>query len=159
MTDTSAPHARGTPRDPSATPKPGVVVGAERDRLAATLGPFLAVERTRAGLDIPALAERSGVSISTIRRLERGVQRPTSNVLWRLAKALCAGRDQRAIVALHVRLEVVAGSSLRDFSKKKHQQRARLVAELAAQDAVPVVDGDDFSSYVFGLLVAGQFDA
>lgn len=54
----------------------------------APLGAMLKSHRTRLGLTLEALSERSGVSRGMISKIERDEARPTTNVLGKLAEAL-----------------------------------------------------------------------
>lgn len=69
---------------------------AESARLAARIGKRLAAERRKAGLSLRGLAEGSGVSHDTIRRIESGDPTATLRTLVRLCRSL--GLDAREVV-------------------------------------------------------------
>jgi transcriptional regulator with XRE-family HTH domain len=54
----------------------------------ATLGDFLREQRTAAKLSLRQLADRAGVSNPYLSQIERGVRKPSAEVLQQLAKAL-----------------------------------------------------------------------
>ncbi len=61
-----------------------------RDDIAQTLervGPRLRAVRERRGATLAGLSEASGISVSTLSRLESGARRPTLELLLRLARA------------------------------------------------------------------------
>ncbi len=146
-------RARSAPTARAAAPTGrGVVVTEERRRLAAGFGLLLRQERRAAGLSQPALAAWAGVAECTVTRLERGVQRPTTTTTWALARALRLGLDERAALALDLRLRAAAGPSLRTFSTRTHRCRERPPAELLA-DGLPVVGADDFTAVTLSMLL------
>ncbi|WP_349814796.1 helix-turn-helix transcriptional regulator [Curtobacterium sp. MCJR17_043] len=51
------------------------------------VGPRLRALRTRRGTTLAALAERTGISVSTLSRLESGQRKPTLELLLPLARA------------------------------------------------------------------------
>lgn len=66
------------------------VVGAtqtDADR-AASLGDFIATRRRAAELSLRQLAERAGISNPYVSQIERGLRRPSAEVLHSLAQAL-----------------------------------------------------------------------
>lgn len=150
----AAQRAPAAPAAPSAAPdRRGVVTGTERVRLAAGFGAVLRAERLAAGLTQAALAARAGLARSTAERLERGAQRPSTGSTWRLARALRS--DERARVALDLRLREAAGPSLREFSARARLRRDRIAAELLAEHIMPVAVEDDFGALVAAMLVTG----
>ena len=56
-------------------------------RALGAVGPRLRALRRERGTTLAALAERTGVSVSTLSRLESGARRPTLELLLPLAKA------------------------------------------------------------------------
>lgn len=59
----------------------------ETQSTMAAVGPRLRGLRTRRGLSLTALAEATGISLSTLSRLESGGRRPTLELLLPLARA------------------------------------------------------------------------
>lgn len=59
---------------------------ADLDRLITAIGPRLRRIRSTRGLTLAALAERSGLSLSTLSRLETGRRQPTLDLLIPLAR-------------------------------------------------------------------------
>lgn len=68
-------------------PAPAPPARAEQD-LTPVLGRNLRRLRTRRGLSLERLAERSGVSRAMLSQIELGQSTPTINVLWRISTAL-----------------------------------------------------------------------
>ncbi|MYW94952.1 helix-turn-helix transcriptional regulator [Amycolatopsis rubida] len=56
--------------------------------LSNVIGAHIKVKRTAAGLNLPQLAERSGVAVSTISRIESGAKLPTLPTLLSLDRVL-----------------------------------------------------------------------
>lgn len=61
---------------------------ARRDVIAAEVVRLLKKERERKGLSMTQLAAKSGLSLSIISFLERGLRNPTLDTLLRVAEAL-----------------------------------------------------------------------
>lgn len=56
--------------------------------MAGSLGEFLQEQRKHAQLSVRQLAERAGVSNPYISQIERGLRKPSADVLQQIAKAL-----------------------------------------------------------------------
>lgn len=56
--------------------------------MAGSLGEFLQEQRRHAQLSVRQLAERAGVSNPYISQIERGLRKPSAEVLQQIAKAL-----------------------------------------------------------------------
>jgi transcriptional regulator with XRE-family HTH domain len=65
-------------------------------RAPATLGDLLRQHRQAAGLTQQALAERAGLSVHGIQKLERGATRPYRDTAQRLIAALQLSSDEQA---------------------------------------------------------------
>lgn len=75
--------------------------------MAGSLGEFLQEQRKHAQLSVRQLAERAGVSNPYLSQIERGLRKPSADVLSQIAKALRISSE-----ALYVRaglLESVEG--------------------------------------------------
>ncbi|MBV2365761.1 helix-turn-helix domain-containing protein [Streptomonospora nanhaiensis] len=68
------------------TNESGGVPGEGVDALLGTVGPRLREVRTRRRLKLADVAERTGLSVSTLSRLESGLRRPSLDVLIPLAR-------------------------------------------------------------------------
>src|SRR6476619_4379876 len=68
-----------------------------------TLGDYLREQRVSARLSLRQLAEQAGVSNPYLSQLERGLRRPSAEVLQQLAKALRISAEQ-----LYIRAGIVA---------------------------------------------------
>lgn len=68
-----------------------------------SLGDYLKEQRTSAQLTLRQLAEQTGVSNPYLSQIERGLRRPSAEVLQQLAKALRISADQ-----LYVRAGIVS---------------------------------------------------
>jgi transcriptional regulator with XRE-family HTH domain len=124
MKNVDAASTRGSQ---SATRR-GLVVGEERDRLAAGFGRLVRRERLALGLRQADLGELLSTQKSAISRLERGAVRPSSTMVGRLARALRVGRDERAVLELELALRQAAGPALRGSTTRTQQRRDRLDA-------------------------------
>ncbi|MGW1270742.1 helix-turn-helix domain-containing protein [Streptomyces sp. NPDC002491] len=70
------------------------VVDAELERTLEAIGPRLRTLRRDRGLTLEALAAATGISVSTLSRLESGIRRPTLDLLIPLARAHRVALDQ-----------------------------------------------------------------
>ena len=68
-----------------------------------TLGEFIASQRRAAELSLRQLAEQTGVSNPYLSQIERGLRRPSAEVLQQLAKALRISAEQ-----LYIRAGIVS---------------------------------------------------
>jgi transcriptional regulator with XRE-family HTH domain len=66
----------------------GVVAKFDVGRTVGSLGEFLADQRRNAQLSVRQLAAQAGVSNPYLSQIERGLRRPSADVLQQLAKAL-----------------------------------------------------------------------
>ncbi|MBH5335680.1 helix-turn-helix domain-containing protein [Streptomyces pactum] len=67
---------------------------AELERILDGIGPRLRALRRDRGLSLEALAARTGISVSTLSRLETGIRRPTLDLLVPLAREHRVALDQ-----------------------------------------------------------------
>ncbi|BAS10403.1 hypothetical protein AHiyo4_38250 [Arthrobacter sp. Hiyo4] len=88
----------------------GIVPSAEREALAAGLGAELRKLRAKAGLTQARVAALSGMDVSTVKRFERGVLRPTIHALGALARTLAPEGAERLVMG---KLLTLAGDSAR----------------------------------------------
>src|SRR4051812_45995644 len=68
-----------------------------------TLGDYLREQRTSAQLSLRQLAEQAGVSNPYLSQIERGLRRPSAEVLQQIAKALRISAEQ-----LYIRAGIVS---------------------------------------------------
>src|SRR6058998_692571 len=66
----------------------------ELDRTLGAVGPRLRALRQQRGITLAELARRTGISVSTLSRLESGDRRPTLELLLHLARAHGVGLDE-----------------------------------------------------------------
>ncbi|MEU2179605.1 helix-turn-helix domain-containing protein [Streptomyces thermolilacinus] len=85
----TADHARRDAPAPGAAPggSPGTGPGDGLERALAGVGPRLRELRRRRGVTLAALSEATGISRSTLSRLETGQRRPTLELLLPLSQA------------------------------------------------------------------------
>jgi transcriptional regulator with XRE-family HTH domain len=69
-------------------------VDAELEQILDNIGPRLRTLRRDRGLTLEALATTTGISVSTLSRLESGIRRPTLDLLIPLARAHHVALDQ-----------------------------------------------------------------
>ena len=79
---------------------------ADLDKRIADLGEFIKVQREVASLSVRRLAEMAGVSNPYLSQIERGLRRPSAEILQQLAKAL-----QISAETLYVRAGLLADES------------------------------------------------
>lgn len=101
----------------------GTVTGAERGRLAATLGALLRDARRARGWSGRQLAARIGAAASTVHRLESGARRPRPVMLRHLADALTVRTADAD--ALYAALLAAAGPSLAEDTPGGVRRRRR----------------------------------
>ena len=77
-----------------------------------SLGDYLKEQRVAAQLSLRQLAEQAGVSNPYLSQIERGLRRPSAQVLQQLAKALRISAEQLYVRAGIVSLEEGAGGSV-----------------------------------------------
>ncbi|MFD9703849.1 helix-turn-helix transcriptional regulator [Lentzea sp. NPDC059081] len=144
-------HAGSTADGPGSRHR-GRAYGDERARLEATFGAVLCVERAAKRWTQVRLAEAARITAASVYRLEKGRQRPSTSMTWKLARALREGCDLRTIVALDMRFRLAAGESLREFSTTPMRRRDRLAADLRAARELPVTEADPFASVLLSML-------
>ncbi|MCX4967566.1 helix-turn-helix domain-containing protein [Streptomyces sp. NBC_00654] len=106
--------------------------------MAEQLGPLLRRLRTRSGLTQEQMAERSGVSVRTIRRLETGKSRDHRlGTLNLLADALEAGAEDRQ------RLAATLTSSRTVPAPATPEPAAHVLEAVEAPEAAPVLEAVD----------------
>jgi len=77
-----------------------------------TLGDYLREQRVSARLSLRQLAEQAGVSNPYLSQIERGLRRPSAEVLQQLAKALRISAEQLYLRAGIVSLDEKVGGSV-----------------------------------------------
>ena len=77
-----------------------------------TLGDYLREQRVSARLSLRQLAEQAGVSNPYLSQIERGLRRPSAEVLQQLAKALRISAEQLYLRAGIVSLDEGVGGSV-----------------------------------------------
>ena len=136
---TAGGHTRAGERPPNVAdtgpgsrdyrPELGIPRPDEQAVLARTFG--AALRLARGALTQRQLADRSGLNVKTIKRLENGRRRPTTASVRKIVHAL--REDVRGRIALEDRLRREAGPSLRDYSRRPHVARERVRARLLAE--------------------------
>src|SRR5919112_3796030 len=77
----------------------GERVGEQVNKTAEALGDYLKEQRTQARLSLRQLAEQAGVSNPYLSQIERGLRKPSAEVLQQIAKALRISAEQLYIRA------------------------------------------------------------
>jgi transcriptional regulator with XRE-family HTH domain len=83
--------------------KVGRTVGSLTNQLGDQLGDYLREQRTASRLTLRQLADQVGVSNPYLSQIERGLRRPSAEVLQQLAKALRVSAEQ-----LYIRAGIVS---------------------------------------------------
>jgi len=150
----SAPAGAPRARDAAPEDRRGRVVGAEKARLAESFGKALVRECDKLGWSIEKLVAVSGVSLRSVRMLVAGDTRPSVAMCLRLARGLRADYNDEIVAALAARLGDLAGPSLRDYSRRPHRRRARLLTKVRdeAQGGVPTSTADRLSDVTMSAL-------
>ncbi len=100
-----------------------------------SLGDYLKEQRTQAQLSLRQLAEQTGVSNPYLSQIERGLRRPSAEVLQQIAKALRISAEQLYIragivspddgVGGSVELAVLADTALTERAPRGRRRRDR----------------------------------
>ena len=85
-------------------------VGKKVTRTVDGLGDYIKEQRTAARLSLRQLAEQAGVSNPYLSQIERGLRKPSAEVLQQIAKALRISADQLYVRAGIVSPEPTGGS-------------------------------------------------
>lgn len=107
--------------DPTQTPK--AAAGAVRD-----LGAFIREQRKQAQMSLRNLATQAGVSNPYLSQIERGLRKPSADILQRVASALRISAETLYVQAgiLEERGDDLAGAILADAHLTEPQKRALL---------------------------------
>ena len=81
----------------------GVVARSKVGKTVESLGEYLREQRVSSRLSVRQLAEQAGVSNPYLSQIERGLRRPSAEVLQQLAKALRISAEQ-----LYIRAGIVS---------------------------------------------------
>ena len=112
-----------------------------------TLGDYLREQRVVARLSLRQLAEQAGVSNPYLSQIERGLRRPSAEVLQQLAKALRISAEQLYLragivspddgVGGSVELAVLGDPQLTERQKQTAARRLRVVPRRSTRAATP----------------------
>ena len=104
---------------------------AELDKRIAELGEFIKVQREVASLSVRRLAEMAGVSNPYLSQIERGLRKPSAEILQQIAKALQISAETLYVRAGILNDEPTTGNEVRDAivrdPKLTPDQRAALL--------------------------------
>jgi transcriptional regulator with XRE-family HTH domain len=123
--------------------KVGRTVGSLTNQLGDQLGEYLREQRTASRLTLRQLADQVGVSNPYLSQIDRGLRRPSAEVLQQLAKALRVSAEQLYIRAGIVSPEVgnssVELAVLDDPALTERQKQTLLdvYSSFIAQNVVP----------------------
>lgn len=124
-------------------------------RTVEGLGDYLKEQRTAAQLSLRQLAEQTGVSNPYLSQIERGLRKPSAEVLQQLAKALRISAEQLYVragilspddgVGGSVELAVLGDTALTERQKQSllDVYQSFLALNRAAAPAVPEQDGPE----------------
>jgi len=103
----------------------------EFDKRIAELGEFIKVQREVASLSVRRLAEMAGVSNPYLSQIERGLRKPSAEILQQIAKALQISAETLYVRAGILSDEPVTGNEVRDAisrdPKLSPEQRSALL--------------------------------
>jgi transcriptional regulator with XRE-family HTH domain len=101
------------------------------DKRIADLGEFIKGQREVASLSVRRLAEMAGVSNPYLSQIERGLRKPSADILQQIAKALQISAETLYVRAGILTDEPVTGNEVRDAiardPKLSQEQRAALL--------------------------------
>ena len=86
----------------------------ELDKRIAELGEFIKVQREVASLSVRRLAEMAGVSNPYLSQIERGLRKPSAEILQQIAKALQISAETLYVRAGILSDQPVTGNEVRD---------------------------------------------
>ena len=86
----------------------------ELDKRIAELGEFIKVQREVASLSVRRLAEMAGVSNPYLSQIERGLRKPSAEILQQIAKALQISAETLYVRAGILSDEPITGNEVRD---------------------------------------------
>jgi transcriptional regulator with XRE-family HTH domain len=90
----------------------GVVARSKVGKTVESLGDYLREQRESSRLSLRQLAEQAGVSNPYLSQIERGLRRPSAEVLQQLAKALRISAEQLYLRAGIISLDEGVGGSV-----------------------------------------------
>jgi transcriptional regulator with XRE-family HTH domain len=130
-------------------------VGKTVERTVGSVGEYLHDQRVAAQLSLRQLAEQAGVSNPYLSQIERGLRKPSAEVLQQLAKALRISAEQVYVQAgilnaddeqvRSVELAILGDPVLSERQKQSLldiYQAFRAVAEAAAEHTTSTIEGD-----------------
>lgn len=101
------------------------------DKRISELGEFIKVQREVASLSVRRLAEMAGVSNPYLSQIERGLRKPSAEILQQIAKALQISAETLYVRAGILTDEPVTGNEVRDAiardPKLSQEQRTALL--------------------------------
>ena len=105
--------------------------------VASDIGSFIRAQRENAQVSVRQLAERSGVSNPYLSQVERGLRKPSADVLAQIAKALRVSAE-----VLYVRAGILEPS-------EKSQVRDAIITDTAITERQKQVLLDIYASFTF----------
>jgi transcriptional regulator with XRE-family HTH domain len=89
-------------------------VTSELDKRLADVGEFIKLQRETARMSVRRLAELAGVSNPYLSQIERGLRKPSADILQQIAKALQISAETLYVRAGFLSDEPSAGNDVRD---------------------------------------------
>ena len=117
--------------------KLSVKVSTAASEVASDIGSFIRSQRENAQVSVRQLAERAGVSNPYLSQVERGLRKPSADVLAQIAKALRVSAE-----VLYVRAGILEPS-------EASQVRDALITDTAITERQKQVLLDIYSSFTF----------
>jgi transcriptional regulator with XRE-family HTH domain len=112
-------------------------VSTAASEVASDIGSFIRAQRENAQVSVRQLAERSGVSNPYLSQVERGLRKPSADVLAQIAKALRVSAE-----VLYVRAGILEPS-------EKSQVRDAIITDTAITERQKQVLLDIYASFTF----------
>lgn len=114
---------------PSPEDKLGAKVSTKASDVASDIGSFIRAQRETAQVSMRQLAERSGVSNPYLSQVERGLRKPSADVLAQIAKALRVSAEVlyvRAGILEHSETSQVRDAIITDTAITERQKQILL---------------------------------
>ncbi|KAA1251224.1 helix-turn-helix transcriptional regulator [Mycobacterium simiae] len=114
---------------PSPEDKLGAKVSTKASDVASDIGSFIRAQRETAQVSMRQLAERSGVSNPYLSQVERGLRKPSADVLAQIAKALRVSAEVlyvRAGILEHSETSQVRDAIITDTAISERQKQILL---------------------------------
>jgi len=120
-------------------------VSTAASEVASDIGSFIRTQRENAQVSLRQLAERSGVSNPYLSQVERGLRKPSADVLNQIAKALRVSAEVLYVQAGMTPLEAIQCATIVSARAMKLDRDSGIIEAGKRADLI-LVDGDPLSN-------------